>query len=365
MKIKLKTTKFQSMVSKAIKGAGNNKLLPITNLICIEKSDGFLRLRTTDTANYVEVVSEMPEGDDMCVVVPVDTFGKLIGKMTSESITLSVEDGTHLEILGNGKYKLALSVDEDGSIDFPMPDFTGDELGIINKTTIKNILDVNRASVSKKMDTPAFCGYYMSDIVITTDEDTICLNSINVTDTPILVSSEMMDLLSMFTSEKIAVYRSPDSGDLRFETDELIVQGPENDDKELFPVDALRAYLDETFTSMCKVPKLSLINTMDRLSLFITPYDKNGAYLTFTKRGLDIKSKESSSSEVINYLASENHIAYKCCVDVPQLATQLSAIPGDEVEIWYGHDAAIKLVSGNVTRIISLIEDDALQSEQA
>ena len=364
MKITLKTTKFQSMVAKAIKGAGNNKLLPITNLICIEKSNGFLKLRTTDTANYVEVITEMPEGDDMCVVVPVDTFGKLVGKMTSESITLSVEDGTHLEIQGNGKYKLALSVDEDGSIDFPMPEFVGTEIGTVNKTTIKHILDVNRASVSKKMDTPAFCGYYVNDMVITTDEDTICLNLIDVSEKPILVSFEMMDLLSMFSSEKITMSMS-DAGELRFETDEMVIQGPENDDKELFPVDALKAYLNETFTSMCKVPKLSLINTMDRLSLFITPYDKNGAYFTFTKRGLDIKSKESSSSEVINYLASENHTAYKCCVDVPQLATQLAAIPGDEVEIWYGHDAAIKLVSGNVTRIISLIEDDALQSEQA
>ncbi len=363
MKITLKTAKFQSMVAKAIKGAGNNKLLPITNLICIEKSDGFLKLRTTDTANYVEVITEMPEGDDMCVVVPVDTFGKLISKMTSESITLSVEDDTNLQISGNGKYKLALSVDEDGAIDFPMPEFTGDTFGTVNKTTIKNIIDVNKASVSKKMDTPAFCGYYMHDIIITTDEDTICLNGIKVFDSPLLISPEMIELLTMFSDEKVDVYLSPDTGDLRFETADLVVQGPENDDKDLFPVDALRAYLDETFTSMCKVPKLSLINTMDRLSLFITPYDKNGAYFTFTKRGLDIKSKESSSSEVINYLASENHTAYKCCVDVPQFASQLSAIPGDEVEIWYGHDAAIKLVSGNVTRIISLLEDDSIQSE--
>ena len=167
---------------------------------------------------------------------------------------------------------------------------------------VKNIIDVNKSSLSKKMDVPCFCGYYMKDKVITTDEDVICLNLINVFDEPILVSSEMLELVALSGDEKITVYYEDNY--LKFEASDIVVSGPENDDKELFPVDDLEAFLDENFKSTCKIPKLSMLSILDRLSLFISPFDKNGAYFTFTKRGLDISSKGSNSSEVLPYLSS-------------------------------------------------------------
>lgn len=94
MKLTVKTAQFQAMVSKAVRGAGLNKLLPITGMMCIEKKDGVLSIYTTDTANYLQVRMDLPEGDDIYVVVPADTFSKLISKMTSERITLSVLEET-------------------------------------------------------------------------------------------------------------------------------------------------------------------------------------------------------------------------------------------------------------------------------
>ena len=361
MKLTVKTSQFQSMVSKSVRGAGLNKLLPITGMMCLEKKDGVLTLHTTDTANYLDIKTPLIEGDDMYVVVPADTFSKLIAKLTSDSITLTVSENS-LEVSGNGKYKIPLPIDEEGMIQFPT---VSDEFDVpaktINKTTIKNIIDVNKTSMSRRLDTPCFCGYLVKDKVITTNEDVICINQINVFDEPVLISGTMMDLLSLNTQEKIDVYYK--DGYFKFETADVVVWGPENDDKELFPTEDLEAYLNENFKSSCKVPKASLLNIIDRLSLFISPFDKNGAYFTFTKRGLDISSKEASSSEVLPYISSENFESYKCCVDIPQFKSELESIPFDEVVISYGHDAAIKLSAGTVVIIISLLEDDSLTVE--
>ena len=60
-------------------------------------------------------------GEDFYVVVQVEQFSKLIGKMTCETISLEVNDGI-LNVKGNGDYKIELPLDEEGNtIQFPDP----------------------------------------------------------------------------------------------------------------------------------------------------------------------------------------------------------------------------------------------------
>lgn len=113
---------------------------------------------------------------------------------------------------------------------------------------------------------------------------------------------------------------------------------------------------------MCKVPKSLLISALDRLALFIQPYDMNGAYFTFGRQGINIKSKKSSSNEVINYTESKDFKSFICCVDIPMMKSQLEAYPEEVVTIWYGLDNAVKLTSGKVTQVISLLEDEELNN---
>ena len=55
MKIIIKTTTLQEMIAKAIKGASNNKLIPLTSLMAIEVKDKVLTLTTTDATNYLYI----------------------------------------------------------------------------------------------------------------------------------------------------------------------------------------------------------------------------------------------------------------------------------------------------------------------
>ena len=357
--MKIATEKFQDMVARASKGASENKLLPITSLMAFELKDNVLTLTTTDTANTLKVISDKVEGDDMYAVVPVDLFSKLIAKTTSESITIKLTDSS-LEVNGNGTYNIPLAMDEDGLVQFPEYKFEkkGDP-EVVNLTSVKNILNINKAAVAKTIDTPCLCGYYIGKRVISTDEQVICFNDFQLLKEDVLISPEMMELLSLNTEEKINCYYS--DGYFLFETPNIVLYGAEHDGKDLFPVEEITGYLDEEFRSMCKLPKILLQNVIDRLSLFIEPYDKNGAYFTFTKEGVKVTSKKSSSVEVIAYQESKDFAPFICCVDIPMLKAQIDANPGEAIELWYGHDSAIKMTSGKVTQVIALLEDDNLE----
>jgi hypothetical protein len=115
------------------------------------------------------------------------------------------------------------------------------------------------------------------------------------------------------------------------------------------------------FSSMCKFPKSTLLNLLDRLALFVDTYDKNGIYLTFTNDGIRVSSKKSSGVEVIPYSDSKNFTPFTCCIDIEMLRSQIKAQTTDMIELWYGTDNAIKMVDGNVTQIVALLEDDRLE----
>lgn len=361
MKLKVKTSMFQDMVARASKGASENKLLPLTSFMAVSLKQNVLTLITTDTSNTLKIVADKVEGEDFYAVVPVDVFSKLVAKTTSETITLTLKENS-LEVKGNGVYNISLPQDEEGLIELPEPDscFGADEKPAdkLHLTTIKNILNINKAAVSKSIDTPVLCSYYLGESVITTDENVICFNLMPTVKEPKLISSDTMELLALSNSEDIDVY--VDGPKLLFVSADLRLFSYEHDGKEVFPVDDITAYLDEEFKSMCKVPKTVFQNVIDRLSLFIEPYDKNGAYLTFTPDGIKVTSKKSSSVEVLSYTESKAFSPFVCCVDIPMLKAQIDVIPGETVEVHYGHDSALKLKTEKVIQIIALLEDDSL-----
>lgn len=357
MKLKLKTLKLQEMVSKSIKGASNNKMIPITSLMAIEFKDDMLTLITTDATNTLKIMAKDIEGDEFYVVVQTDIFSKLVAKTTTESITLTLKENS-LEVKGNGTYNIELPLDEEGQL-IKFPEYKFDEKvekKIINLSTVKVLLNANKAAIAETMEIPCLTGYYFDDKVITTDTFKVCSNDIKVFDDKVLLPSEMVGLLAIMDEEKINVQVSGNK--ILFTTNNVTVYGTQLDGIEDYPAEAIQAYLETEFDSMCKLSKSALLNVLDRLSLFVSTYDKNGVYLTFNNEGVLFSSKKSNGTELIKYQGSENFQPFTCCADIELLESQISAQDGEVVELWYGHEKAIKMISGKITQIVALLEDD-------
>ena len=63
--IELQTSKLKEMVSRAVKGASFNSILPITSMMAVELKDNKLTLTTTDGTNYLYIVENKVEGNGL------------------------------------------------------------------------------------------------------------------------------------------------------------------------------------------------------------------------------------------------------------------------------------------------------------
>lgn len=360
--MKISTSRIKEAMNKAIKGAGFNNLIPITSMIGIKLFNGKLRLLTTDMTNTLCIIIDKVAGDDMDITVDADKFGKLIAKVTSEDIGLAVNEDV-LYVKANGTYKIPLISDEEGLISFPDINDLSSIKEADCRTKLSSVMqayNINKSALAKTLENPALTAYYCGENVISTDANVITFNGFKMFDMedPILISSQQMQLLTLNTNEDIDVLMNGNR--IQFVTDNVIIDGSLMEGIEDFPANEVNAYLDEAFTSSCKVPKDLLLSVLDRLSLFIEPYDKNGAYFTFCKRGITIHSKKDASTETINYVESKDFQSFVCCVDVEMLKEQLRANPDDTIKICYGNENALKIESGKVTQVIALLEDEEL-----
>ena len=372
MKFTTNTALFQEMVAKAIKGAGMSNDLYITQLMSISLKDNRLTLETTDNNNYLYVSQDKVAGDDFSVVVVADKFSKLISKLTCENVTLEIPlakagELDKLVVKGNGKYTIELPYDENGElIEFPDPvSESSDKLwntGEVQLSTIRHILNTAKASLLVGKEDMCYSDYYVGDRVVSTDTYKICGINIKMFDEPKLISPQLMDLLDVMSSENIDIRY--DSETVIFETGDVTVYGLVEEGISEYQIDAISGLLDEDFPSSCKIEKQSLLQMIDRLSLFVDVFDKNSVYLTFTNDGLMISSKQDSGSEVIPYSESSNFKPYTCCLDIDLFKTQVKAYQDDMIELFYGKDNSIKMVNGNTVQIVALAEDDRESEEE-
>lgn len=364
MELTIKTSELQEMVSKGIKCASNNKLIPLTSLMNIKVVDNILTLTTTDATNYFYVsCKEKVDAENLEVSVMADLFTKLVQKTTADKITLIIE-GAIIKVKGNGTYTMELPLDENGSvIKFPKK-FDSDDfrslVGTVKLSTIKNILTVNKASLADNMEFPVLTDYYCGDSIITSDRKKICKTDIKLFDNPMLITPSMMELLGSLTEEDIEVTVS--ESDVIFRTSSDVLFAPITEGVETYPAGAITSLVDQNFVSMCKVPRSAIVNVIDRLSLFVSPYDKHGIYLTFTNEGIMFSSKKSSGQELVPFVESENFAPFTCCVDIEMLKAQIATQVADNIELYYGAEVAIKMTHNNVTQIIALMEDDRVET---
>ncbi len=358
MKLKIKAELFKEMVSKSVKGASCNKLIPLTGFIAISVKSKQLTLTTTDATNYLYIRTSGVDSKDFYAVVEADVFSKLISRMTCENIELEVAENT-LKVNGNGNYTVEVPVDENGDmVKFPDPlsQIDAQPIGEVENVAISSILTTLKPSLATTLEIPCYTGYYVGNRIVATDTEIISTMDKQLLPDNYLISAEMMDLLSIMTAEKISV----DAKDniLIFSTPDCVVYGPVMEGIEDYSIDAINGMLEQEFPNSCQVSKNSLLQLLDRIILFVGPYDDKAIDLAFIKDGLLVQSKSTSGSEIIPYIGKGECNEFACSIDIVYFRTQVKSQVSDTVEIHYGDSNVIKMVDGNITQMISLMQSE-------
>lgn len=354
--MKILTVKLQALVTKAIKGAGFNKLLPITNKIGIEVKNGIIRLCTSDGTNYLYVKEDYAdESQSFSATVDADIFSKLILKTTSEGIELTIENNT-LIVEGNGKYKIPLAMNDDGTvIVYPnMLDSVSAEevLGTLSAQTIQLMISTIKPTLATNLSTPVYTNYLMSDYIVSTDRTMLnAYKNPNKFSEDKLLSREFVDLLGLTNAD--AVISEADNAIIA-KSGNMTVYAKTALNISDFNKQGVNSMLDMSYDSYCKLKKSDLLPLIERISLFVGEYDESVVRLHFTEEGIEVTSKNDDGAELIEYMESKDFKDTSIKIDVNKLVTQLKSYQSDSIDLYYGNPSCIKFQDGDTVQITAL-----------
>lgn len=357
----IKTKEFQDILNKAIKGMGNNKMVPITEMIGINAENDTISLLTTDGLNRLEVIGKLsaPTIETVSVSVQGNNFAKLIQKMTTENIKLDVVENK-ITVVGNGKYVFPLPVDEDDNI-ICMKSIKDEDKSSMDTTTVKSqllkdVYEINKSAVAITMEQPQYVGYYFdSERSITTNSLKISSIEHGLVKNPMLLYSSFVSLFPLIDEDTVDIVHNDSS--IYVIGKNILIKGLKMTELSLYPSTEIKTFLQTDLPHKVTISKQSLLNLLDRISLFVTPYDKNGIKLEFSKDGLNVWTVDGKNVELVPYVESNVTEPYKVMIDVTNLKMMLESNPDSNVVIYFGHPDIIKMCFGNVIQILALQQD--------
>lgn len=356
MKLNVNTRLFQGLASKAMKCASCLSDVLITGMMAIEVKNNTLTLTTTNGNIYL-YVSEPCPNEDFYVVVDVDVFYKLVSKLTSETMTLEVVRDS-LVVTANGKYTIGLPYDSEGEL-VKYPDKRA-RLANVEPTTVSaSLLKLTLATAKPSLNTTkgyygCYTGYYLGDGIITTDSTKICLIKSKAFNEPVLIRPDMMNFVELLDDEDVEVRR--DDEYLMLKTENCTIYGQILPFLEDFQYDVIKGLCEEEFGYSCQIEKAALLSLLDRLSLFVVKQDENGIYLNFEEDAIRVTSRQDDSTELIHYQSIKVPTTFSCCVDIEKLIDQVKSTLSDVIDLHFGSERALKIVDGNVIKMIALFE---------
>lgn len=352
MKFTIGTAKMNSILGKLSKGVGNSKILPITEYIKFELVEGTLTMVATNSANFITYTEKEVEGEDGIAIVKADMLIKLVARTSKPEIHFELKD-THLEVKGNGTYKLELFETNE----YPEYEFDTTSKGITVKTALlKRAFEINKSAIATEMLMPCLTGYNIGNDVITTDGVKMCLNDTTIfQDVRTLIPQGLADLLTVLSDEEVTIQK--DGNKLLFTTSNITVFGTELDGIEEYP--DISVVTDIHFPNYGIVSRQQLIDTLDRLSLFIDNSTNYGVKMTFKQDGLYVEDLKKKSTEKIEYVErSQEQQDVELIFNINYLDDLVSALGKENLTVYYGEELPIKLVEENVTLVLSTMSQE-------
>lgn len=357
--VEIKTEILQNMVNKAVRGASNNKLVPLTSYMRVQLSPNVFSLLTTDGMNYLEVDTDL-EGEAFCAVVLADTFTKLVRKLTGETVKLDLTE-KYLTVECNGTYKLDLLLDDEGNtVEFHMPkefdNLAGKEkLGELDRATITRIIGSLKQSLEVDTKKPYYCSYRVGDEIIATDTSLVSILNQPVFSNARLVSPECMNLLDTVVDDNgVAVgYKVGEA--VVYDCGHAFLYAREPRGIENYNVEAIKGFANTEFPRHCTISTKALIDTFERIALFVGAYDLGAVTLEFKEADVTISSKNTSGVESVPFETADSGEEFTCVADVNSLLAVFKAQTSDIVDLYFGDEATICIKDGDLTTLLALM----------
>ncbi|WMU07985.1 hypothetical protein vBCtySFA88_00053 [Clostridium phage vB_CtyS-FA88] len=348
MEIKIKTAVLKKITAIAEKGVGADKNQPITSYLHLYTKEGIFYIDSTDGYRFLTVSSKLAECTDGSCIVLAEPFIKLVNKTTKEDVKLNLLD-TLLVFKGNGTYKIPI-LDEE----FLSYEFNAGTKEEINIDKIKNVIAIGKNSIAPDDESfGALRGYLFGDKVVATDSIKMCLVNTKLVEKPMLVNQSMARLINVIPEEKGTLQYA--EGKILIETETVKLFGAALNEIDQYP--DLSVVLDNEFSSNCLLNKNVMLDILDRLDIFVSPYDKNAVKLQFGKDGIVITEVNGDGIEKISYSGSTDFKEFEIPLDITMLKDIINAVQADTFRLYYGNDDLIKIKDKDTVELLCRWDD--------
>lgn len=359
--VKLNTKEFASMLSKVSKCTVKGGVSIISELVEIRLASGVLSLRTTDTRNIMILRKNGVAGDDFVATIPLEIFEKIVSKTSKEEVTLEVDDKA-VHLTGNGTYHFALTIEGDTPVTFePLKMLEDPEVKIqFKKADFLEALKYTGDFVCSQYVDPTLSGFYFGEHVITTDLCNCAYLHKKFFDNDIMFYPPTLALINEIDDEQVMFLKK--GRKIQFISSTCLIDSIMHSDTENFPVEEFNGYLKDDFGSCVTISKSEATQILDRVSFFVDMKSEFGAtLLDFKPEGVAISDKGGKAAELLSIKEPVNFSEYTCYVGAQDMIKALSFEGEDDIKLWYANPTALRIESGNITRILALLDPNDLE----
>lgn len=360
--VKLNTKEFSAMLSKVSKCTSKGGMALLAELVEIRLAGGVLSLRTTDTRNVMILRKSGVSGDDFVATISIDVFDKIVSKTSKEEIELTVDDkAVHLK--GNGSYHFPLIIEGDNPITFePLSMISDPEVKKqFSKADFLEAIKYTGDFVGSAYVYPTVSGFYFGQNVITSDMCTCCYLHKQFFDSDVMFYPSTLALLNEVDEDTVMFLKKGRT--IQFISSTCLINSTIHSDTENFPVADFGDYLTEEFGSSITISKKEACEILERVSFFVDMKTEFGATLfDFTEEGVNISDRNGKASERLSVKDVVNFVPFTCYVSAMDLLKVLNIEGDDEIRLWYANPTALRIESGNVTRILALLDPEDIET---
>lgn len=268
-----------------------NPIKPMTGLVEFYAKDGEMKIGSTD--GFTTVVAKVAcEEDIENAVVSLSVLLKLV-KLTSKESIIIKNMGKYIEFKGNGKYKIPIQAEADGTaIQLPLSMKKMSDGKEYDPKEFEKAIKRNKVAVYDGEGHEEFTLYHNKDGTLITTNSAI-LSITNSIELPVGdIKPFIVESLSKL-KEKIVM------GEYRASCENFEIQF-NNKVWNGFPIDMVEPFLTVELEDPIVIDKKELLNTIKRQSVFRNPFEEPSIKFCVENNELWIKNTQGTSEEKID-----------------------------------------------------------------
>lgn len=356
--MKIKTEILQNLVGKITRASLTNKHLYVSQMLQIKSSvaDNKILLHITDLDNHFEVWTGGAT-EDFNSIVNCDLFCKLITKLDSSEVEISLNENSTIVKSGKSEYIFELPLDENGNLlTIPELKLPGEWSSL--ETRLDPVIRSLPSTVATNVAIPVLMNYFIgANQAVATNQVKMASVVDNLLPDDYLIPPKLFKLLELCAEMPVDFGVSIDG--IFFKTPSMLIAGlPASQELNEYPITAVNGVLNASFNDCEFSLNLnSLRKVLDRIALFVTDGEQNTVKLSTSQNNLIITSLSKKGSEEVPIEWISTKADFTKRFDIQFLLSILSTITEERAVFQLSNDIGLKINVNNISYVIAYVNE--------